>query len=76
TGNPGMTVGGTGDVLAGILASFLCNPDNSGFIAATAASFISGLAGDLAFQEQSYYFTALDVIDKIPQALKFCEKYF
>jgi hydroxyethylthiazole kinase-like uncharacterized protein yjeF len=69
TGNPGMTVGGTGDVLSGIAATFLgwgVGP----FRAACAAAFVSGRAGDLAKSERGYHIVATDVIDKISWAIK------
>jgi NAD(P)H-hydrate epimerase len=46
TGNPGMATGGTGDVLTGILAGLLAQglaPE----MAATAATYVHGLSGDL-----------------------------
>lgn len=73
TGNAGMTVGGTGDILAGIVGSFFAK--NDAFKSACAGSFINGLSGDLCFKEKSYYFTPLDVIKKIPSAIKFCEDF-
>jgi len=69
TGNPGMTVGGTGDVLSGIAASFL-GWDVEPFKAACAAAFVSGRAGDLAKSERGYHLVATDVIDEIPYAIK------
>ena len=69
TGNPGMTVGGTGDVLSGIAATFLAW-SNDAFHSASAAAFINGLAGDLAVKKLGYHITPLDVIDKIPSAMK------
>jgi len=69
TGNPGMTVGGTGDVLSGIAATFLgwgVEP----FKAACASAFVSGRAGDLARSERGYHLVATDVIDKISYAIK------
>lgn len=69
TGNAGMTVGGTGDVLAGITAALYAIHDDA-LRAAASAAFISGVAGDLAFDEMGYGFTATDVVDKIPLAVK------
>jgi NAD(P)H-hydrate epimerase len=74
TGNPGMTVGGTGDVLTGITATFITWTQNP-FRAAVAAAFINGLAGDIAVMEKGYHITATDVIEKIPEAFKVVEKY-
>ncbi|MEM3824025.1 MAG: NAD(P)H-hydrate dehydratase, partial [Candidatus Bathyarchaeia archaeon] len=45
TGNPGMTVGGTGDVLSGIVGALLAQKANP-FEAATAGAFVNGAAGD------------------------------
>lgn len=47
TGNPGMASGGTGDVLAGLLAGFAGGGSNV-FEAACAAVYMHGRAGDLA----------------------------
>lgn len=74
TGNPGMTVGGTGDVLTGIASTFLAW-ENTPFRAATAAAFINGLAGDLAVNEKGFHITATDVLHKIPDAFKEVAKY-
>jgi len=64
TGNPYMTVGGTGDVLAGILGSLMAQGVEP-FRAACAAAYINGKAGDLAAKEKKVALTASDVIDKI-----------
>ncbi len=72
-GNPGMTVGGTGDVLAGIVGALSCKTDP--FRSACAGAFISGIAGDFAFKEFNYSLTATDCIDKIPEALYFCREF-
>jgi ADP-dependent NAD(P)H-hydrate dehydratase / NAD(P)H-hydrate epimerase len=68
TGNPGMTVGGTGDVLAGVTAAFYAR--TTALRAATAAAFVNGLAGDLVYVEKDYGMVATDVIDKIPLAMR------
>lgn len=74
TGNPGMTVGGTGDVLAGVTSTFLAWTNNT-FRSAVSAAFINGLAGDIAVSEKGYHITATDVVEKIPEAFKIVEKY-
>jgi len=74
TGNPGMTVGGTGDVLAGLTAAFLAWGDDP-FKAAVASSFINGLAGDIAVQEKGYHILASDLLEAIPKAFMIVEKY-
>ncbi len=68
TGNPGMTVGGTGDVLTGIIATFLAWSGDP-FESACAAAFINGVAGDFAFSEKGYHLLATDVIEMIPRAI-------
>ncbi len=45
TGNPYMSIGGTGDVLSGLTATFLAQTKNP-FIAACIAAYVNGLAGD------------------------------
>ena len=69
TGNAGMTVGGTGDVLAGVTAALFALSDDP-FWVASASAFINGYAGDLCFEDKGYNFTALDLIEKIPYAIK------
>uniref|UniRef100_A0A7J2TGU8 Bifunctional NAD(P)H-hydrate repair enzyme n=1 Tax=Archaeoglobus fulgidus TaxID=2234 RepID=A0A7J2TGU8_ARCFL len=70
TGNAGMTVGGTGDVLAGICGALLCN--DSAFNSACAAAFINGFAGDICFEKYGYNFTAMHLIEALPLAFKRC----
>ena len=60
TGNPGMTVGGTGDALAGIALSLLSQGLNS-FDAAMLSPYLNGKAGDLAYEAQGYGFGAQDL---------------
>ncbi|MGA9100311.1 MAG: NAD(P)H-hydrate dehydratase [Methanotrichaceae archaeon] len=68
TGNPGMTVGGTGDVLAGVTAAFYAR--TTAIRAATAAAFVNGLAGDLVYVEKDFGMVATDVVEKIPEAMR------
>ncbi len=68
TGNAGMTVGGTGDVLAGLTGALFAKHD--AFPSACSAAFINGAAGDMAFLEFGYGLLATDVIDHIPGAMK------
>ena len=69
TGNPGMTVGGTGDVLSGIVAAYMAQDVNP-FEAAVAGAFINGYAGDLAYREKGYHLSPLDLIDRIPRVIE------
>ncbi|MCU0637323.1 MAG: NAD(P)H-hydrate dehydratase [Methanothrix sp.] len=68
TGNPGMTVGGTGDVLAGVTAAFYAR--SSAMRAAVAAAFVNGRAGDLVYPEKDFGMLATDVIERIPEAMR------
>ncbi|MHC1709173.1 MAG: NAD(P)H-hydrate dehydratase [Methanomassiliicoccales archaeon] len=69
TGNPGMSVGGTGDVLAGITGGLLAKKV-APFNASRISAFINGSAGDLAFEKNSYGLVATDLLERIPQALR------
>jgi len=73
SGNAAMTVGGTGDALAGIIGAFHCW--TTPFQAACAGAFLCGIAGDLALNDLGYAIMATDLIDKIPEALKFCSEF-
>lgn len=68
TGNPGMAVGGMGDVLTGIIAGLLTQnytPEESALLGV----FLHGLAGDLALSEQSQEsLLPRDVIKKLGAA--------
>ena len=67
--NPGMTVGGTGDALAGICLSLLSQGLNS-FDAAMLAPYLNGKAGDLAYEAQGYFFFRPMPIEDFEKALK------
>ena len=68
TGTPAMTVGGTGDVLSGVVAGLLSKGMDA-FDAACLGAYICGVAGEYAFFEYSYGMIATDVIDNIPNVL-------
>ena len=67
--NEAMTVGGTGDVLAGIIGALLSKGIEP-FNAARIGIFVNGEAGNFAFKKRSYGLVATDVIDEIPNVLK------
>jgi NAD(P)H-hydrate epimerase len=65
---PLMTVGGTGDVLTGIVGTLLSRKID-GFTAACAGAYLNNMAGILAGNEKGESMTAMDVIDKISEVL-------
>ena len=67
--NEAMTVGGTGDVLMGIVSAMIAQKATP-FAAARIAAFTNGVAGNLAFEERSYGLLATDIIEKIPFVLR------
>jgi NAD(P)H-hydrate epimerase len=67
TGNPGMTVGGTGDVLAGVCGALASTLDP--LQAAAVAAFANGRAGDAVVGERGYGLLASDLLDELPTAL-------
>jgi len=69
TGNQGLATGGTGDVLSGVIASFVAQgiPSN---IAAELGVFIHGKAADLVAEHKGYRgMIASDLLDMLPQAI-------
>ena len=68
TGNPGMAKGGSGDVLAGLMAALVGQGIPN---AVPAAVWLHGRAGDLAAADKGEYgMTPSDVIEQIPYAIK------
>lgn len=69
TGNPGMAVAGSGDVLTGMITSFLAQgytPKESALLGV----YLHGYAGNLgAKQKGQFGLTASDIIDYIPTAI-------
>ncbi|MFH1399070.1 MAG: NAD(P)H-hydrate dehydratase [Candidatus Woesearchaeota archaeon] len=69
TGNQGMTVGGTGDCLAGLCAGFVAK-GYSLFDAACYAAYLNGYAGDILFKLKGDALLATDIVDILPYILK------
>jgi len=67
TGTPAMTVGGTGDVLAGVTAALFCHLP--GFDAATVAAYVNGMAGMAAEEVTGGGLLASDLVNYIPREL-------
>ena len=70
TGNPGMAVGGSGDVLAGILTGLL-GQGIEPLKAAACAAWLHGAAGDLCASELGQYaMLPTDMLSALPRLLK------
>jgi NAD(P)H-hydrate epimerase len=68
TGNQGMTVGGTGDVLSGVVGGLLAQKVDA-FEAAVAGAFVNGAAGDFVAGDKGYHLLASDLLEQIPRVL-------
>jgi hydroxyethylthiazole kinase-like uncharacterized protein yjeF len=68
TGNPGMTVGGTGDVLSGVVGGLLAMGVEP-FKAAVAGVFVNGAAGDFVRAKKGYHMIPTDLLEWIPHVM-------
>lgn len=68
TGNPGMTVGGTGDVLAGVTGALAAVLDP--VPAAAVGAYATGRAGDIVAESRGDSLLATDLLDALPAALR------
>ncbi|MCU0242607.1 MAG: NAD(P)H-hydrate dehydratase, partial [Vicinamibacteria bacterium] len=70
TGNPGMATAGTGDVLAGLVGALIAR-EHSAWLAATAAVYLHGMAGDCAMARMGpESLTAGDILACLPEAIR------
>jgi NAD(P)H-hydrate epimerase len=70
TGNPGMGTGGTGDALAGIMGAVVARHRDA-WLAATAAVYLHGVAGDCAARRLGQESMAAgDLIESLPEAFR------
>ena len=70
TGNPGMAVGGSGDVLSGIIVSLL-GQGISPVEAAACGAWLHGAAGDLCAEQMGQYgMLPTDMLNVLPRLLK------
>lgn len=67
TGNAGLTKGGSGDVLAGLMAGLYCTNDAK--VAAATACFVNGNAGDDLYTQAGTFYNAEDLVNQIPKTL-------
>ncbi|MFB6127087.1 MAG: NAD(P)H-hydrate dehydratase [Halolamina sp.] len=70
TGNPGMTVGGTGDVLAGVCGALVADGALDAVAAGAVAAFAVGRAGDAAAAARGNGLVATDITERLPEALR------
>lgn len=64
--NAGMTKGGTGDVLAGLVAALACK--NPNFESAVAGAYINGFAGNMLMKKYGYSYCASDLANALAEA--------
>lgn len=73
TGSPGMTCGGIGDTLSGVIGALIAQASGTDLKSveiAAAASYVVGLAGMRAVSEKGFHIVVTDIIDQIPAVLK------
>jgi ADP-dependent NAD(P)H-hydrate dehydratase len=66
---PAMTVGGCGDVLSGVVAGLFTKVSDA-FSASIMGVYLTGIAGDLAYQKVGLHMVATDLIEQLPIAMK------
>jgi NAD(P)H-hydrate epimerase len=71
TGNPGMSTGGTGDILTGMVAALIAQNPESALLAVCAAVHLHGLAGDVMLEKVGEHsMVATDLLGGLPQAFR------
>ena len=68
-GTPAMTVGGTGDVLAGTIAGLRAQ-ELEAFEASKLGTWLNGRAGELATKEKGRGLVATDIVEMIPKTMR------
>lgn len=69
TGNPGMSTGGTGDILTGMVAAMIAQNPKQPMVAICAAVHLHGLAGDVMREiVGEYSLVATDLLQGLPEA--------
>jgi NAD(P)H-hydrate epimerase len=69
TGNPGMSTGGTGDILTGMVAGMIAQHPKDAVVAVLAAVHLHGLAGDGMLESVGEYsMVATDLLRGLPEA--------
>jgi ADP-dependent NAD(P)H-hydrate dehydratase / NAD(P)H-hydrate epimerase len=71
TGNPGMSTGGTGDILTGMVAGMIAQHPKDVFTAVLAAVHLHGLAGDVMRESVGEHsMVATDLLRGLPEAFR------
>ena len=71
TGNPGMSTGGTGDILTGMVAAMIAQHPNDSLLAVCAAVYLHGLAGDVMLDSVGEHsMVATDLLRGLPEAFR------
>ena len=73
TNTSGMTVGGTGDVLSGIIAGMLAR-NRDALESAVISAYFNGLAGKMTQKKLGHHMTATDLLDNLPHVMKSFDK--
>ena len=66
---PAMTVGGCGDILSGVVAGLFSKMSDA-FSASIMGVYLTGIAGELAYQKVGLHMVATDLIEQLPTAMK------
>lgn len=70
TGNPGMAVGGSGDVLSGMIAGLIGQKIDP-LLASACGAFLHGMAGDICAENMGQYgMLPSDMVEVLPRLLK------
>jgi ADP-dependent NAD(P)H-hydrate dehydratase len=67
---PAMTVGGSGDVLSGVIATLLAKVKDDPFAASILAVYLNGIAAGLAYKRVGLHMVATDMIEELANAMK------
>ena len=71
TGNPGMSTGGTGDILTGMVAGMMAQHAKDTLLAVCAAVHLHGLAGDVMLEGVGEHsMVATDLLRGLPEAFR------
>ena len=73
TNTSGMTVGGTGDILSGIIAGILAR-NRDALESAVISAYFNGLAGKMIQKKLGHHMTATDLLDALPAVMKSFDK--